>query len=78
MKGLPNVTAKFMDIALQSSTANVHCPISERQVTAGQSKRIVFPGGQATWWHCPVCQGWHLITLTEKETGGSIHNLEVG
>ncbi|MEW5958815.1 MAG: hypothetical protein AB1801_13870 [Chloroflexota bacterium] len=71
------MAAKLMNMTQQNTQASAHCPLSEQQVTAGPSKRIVFPGGQATWWHCPACQGWHLFTLIGKETGEAIHNLEI-
>jgi len=68
------MTAKFINNTDQNSQAIGQCPIANQQIATGPSKQISFPGGQATWWQCPACQGWHIVTLNEKDTSGSIHS----
>jgi hypothetical protein len=67
------MTAKLITTTDQKIQAVAHCPVANQQVTAGPSKQISFPGGQAIWWQCPLCQGWHIFT-NEEAPGGAIHN----
>ncbi len=36
------------------------CPNIKRSVPITQLKYFSISNGQAGWWHCPVCQGWHV------------------
>ena len=38
-----------------------YCPnTGDEVVGTGWDKLLVTSGGQATWWQCPSCGGWHL------------------
>jgi hypothetical protein len=39
----------------------IYCPVNCKQVMANDWEQISIPGGQATWWHCPECRGWHVV-----------------
>ncbi len=42
------------------------CPrTGEEVVGSSQSKTLPIPGGQALWWFCPACCGWHLKMIRE-------------
>jgi len=42
-----------------------YCPSTGDEVVgSGWNKRFSTPTGQATWWHCPSCGGWHISTLS--------------
>jgi hypothetical protein len=36
------------------------CPSTGHPVSVIKAKQIDLPNGQATWWKCPNCQGWHV------------------
>ena len=36
------------------------CPVTGVQAKKLTENRIVIPNGQANWWHCSACQGWHI------------------
>jgi hypothetical protein len=56
----------MMDTQEQNLLHTMHCPTTARQVVANDMKPYSIPGGQAIWWHCPACQGWH-IQMTDDE-----------
>lgn len=39
------------------------CPNTEKWLPIADSNQRFFsiPGGQATWWHCSKCWGWHIL-----------------
>ena len=49
---------------LQVLQEKFHCPQTQKQVIKLDFHTLNVPGGQATWWHCPACQGWHVIIET--------------
>lgn len=38
------------------------CPITQKW-TIVENKKAYFsiPGGQASWWYCEECNGWHIL-----------------
>lgn len=53
-----NVTpAKEQQQGLQKMA---YCPQARKLVVKNNSQTLFIPGGRATWWHCPACQGWHV------------------
>jgi hypothetical protein len=45
----------------QHLKSNGYCPKTGKQVGQQGGQNFLLPGGQATWWHCPACGGWHVI-----------------
>jgi hypothetical protein len=58
-------------ISPQSKRLTLHCPGSCQSVRADKKKQISVPGGQATWWHCPECLGWH-VSIREGDEMATI------
>ena len=45
----------------QQNLSLVFCPTSQQSVSLKQDRNpIDIPDGQAIWWHCPICEGWHI------------------
>ena len=40
------------------------CPQTKNPVAKANHQTLLIPGGQATWWYCRECRGWHVITET--------------
>ena len=39
------------------------CPSTGDEVVgSGWEKNFTTPVGQARWWKCPACDGWHIMT----------------
>ena len=36
------------------------CPVTGMQAQKLTQKPVVILDGQASWWHCSACQGWHI------------------
>lgn len=43
----------------------IRCPVTGEQAKKLTENCIVIPNGQANWWHCSACRGWH-INLEHK------------
>jgi hypothetical protein len=41
------------------------CPVEGRQTLSNQVKPISLEPGEALWWHCAYCNGWHIMILPE-------------
>lgn len=48
--------------------AQVACPVTCEQVAMNSCRQLSVPGGQATWWRCPECGGWHVVVRENLET----------
>lgn len=49
------------------SYALVHCPTMDKQVFSNEW--LIFSGSSnigVSWWHCPVCGGWHVLPTALK------------
>jgi hypothetical protein len=42
------------------------CPITGKRGRADCLDQVPVPGGQAIWWHCLACGGWHVNLLEEQ------------
>ena len=41
---------------------SAYCPITQKwTIVATQKGYFSMPGGQARWWSCEECQGWHVM-----------------
>lgn len=38
-----------------------HCPITGEEVRKDHWTIFVSQDNQVSWWHCPVCYGWHIL-----------------
>lgn len=38
-----------------------HCPATNRLTIRDDKEPLEVPGGQATWWRCSACNGWHVV-----------------
>jgi hypothetical protein len=68
------MTSKFLNFQNQNVQGVVYCPIANKQVTGDSAKPIFFLGEQATWWHCSVCEGWHLSTGKTEERSELVYS----
>lgn len=45
-----------------------NCPSTGDEVVgSGWNQQFSTPGGQATWWQCPSCGGWHITNLSNAK-----------
>lgn len=51
----------------QSLQPTIYCPITNRPVSPDNWKQFSVPGGQAIWWHCSECLGWHVVIGDNQE-----------
>ena len=70
------MTSKCVNFQKQNDQTLVYCPVAEKQVAGDSARPITFSGEQATWWHCPVCQGWHLSPGKTEEMSGLVYHLK--
>jgi hypothetical protein len=44
------------------------CPITQ-QWTIVENRKAYFsiPGGQASWWYCEECHGWHILVQRKNK-----------
>lgn len=60
----------LMDESKKNQEISPYCPLTGVRVLEYGSKQFSLSGLQVTWWHCPACSGWHLLTTKidqEKE-----------
>ena len=36
------------------------CPVTGERAKMLTEVYVVVPNGPAIWWHCSICQGWHV------------------
>ena len=41
------------------------CPATDKLAIRSDRDPLSVPGGQATWWHCSACKGWH-VSVEDK------------
>ncbi len=51
---------------LKSNWVLVECHELAEEVVGRVQKRYPIPDGQAVWWACPACQGWHVVITNEE------------
>jgi hypothetical protein len=47
----------------QSSRIYADCPVTSKQAVITAQKAIFFKE-RVKWWHCSVCEGWHIAKKT--------------
>ena len=40
-----------------------NCPTTNINVRGDDGTSFLIPDGQATWWRCWACQGWHVLIV---------------
>ncbi len=43
-----------------------HCPASKTPQIRDDQQDFSLNDTEVTWWHCPVCQGWHVAMVDRK------------
>jgi len=43
------------------------CPMTGKLAERGEENSFSIPDGQAIWWNCSACQGWHASVLPEED-----------
>lgn len=52
----------------QSQWVLASCPnTGEEVVGSGWNRQFSTPDGQASWWYCPSCGGWHVMRVGRFE-----------
>lgn len=46
----------------QNQEIQTYCPITGVRVLEYGSKQFSISGLYITWWHCPACTGWHVVS----------------
>lgn len=68
---------KLTFVVQQGRWILAHCPRDgEEVVGSGLAEVFAIPDGEASWWYCPACQGWHVL-INSYETN-NCHNLNNG
>lgn len=70
-KGIGKMAETVMDESKQNQEILPYCPLTGVRVLEYGSTQFSFSGLQVTWWHCPACSDWHLLTVKisqEKES----------
>ncbi len=63
---------KLMGGSKQNPGISNYCPLTGGRVLEYGSIQFSFSGLYVTWWHCPACNGWHLLTTkVNQEPEGS-------
>lgn len=59
--------SKYVDDWLDWKTPPVlmplTCPTTKQEVVGDRWRYPHLTSGQIVWWHCPECQGWHVLKL---------------
>lgn len=63
---LPQPLEKCMDVHY-SPPASIHCPTTSTHIQGREQTSFLIPGGEVNWWHCSVCQGWHVLIVDTAE-----------
>lgn len=55
------IDLRVVEIKLQNLPQTTCCPLTKMSVEKSNCQTFAIPEGQATWWYCSDCGGWHLI-----------------
>jgi CarD family transcriptional regulator len=44
-----------------------HCPATGKPVREDELEHFTILEGEVIWWHCPVCQGLHILNVDKKQ-----------
>ena len=62
------MTLKLTSMQEKKLHLQTTCPTLQQQVLrGGDFKGFAIPGGRAIWWHCPECQGWHVVIQNDRK-----------
>lgn len=53
---------KAIDETRQNQEIVSYCPLTGVRVLELGSTQFSISGVSVTWWHCPACNGWHVLT----------------
>lgn len=48
----------------QNPNIQTYCPLTGVRIWEYAVKQFSISGLLVTWWHCPACSGWHILTTT--------------
>ncbi|MCK6624807.1 MAG: hypothetical protein L6R45_06485 [Anaerolineae bacterium] len=51
-----------LEASKQSQEIQAYCPVTGVRVLEYGSKQFSISGFYVTWWHCPACNGWHVVS----------------
>ena len=55
------INLRSVEIKPQNLPQITYCPSTKISVEKSDYQNFATPDGQATWWRCSACGGWHLI-----------------
>jgi hypothetical protein len=55
------------DKTKQNLEIQPYCPLTGVWVLEYSSKQFSISGLSVTWWHCPACKGWHILTTKTSQ-----------
>ncbi len=58
-----NIKQKAKSASYNSPEITADCPVTNQQLRINIWEYFKVPGGQATWWKCPSCHGWHALVV---------------
>lgn len=59
------MTTTLTEVTHQNDWLLTTCPTTMERVTGYVRRGVSLPTMEAVWWHCPACEGWHVIILEE-------------
>ncbi len=66
-RGANKMVKKSKNLEKEFLQRLTYCPTINKRVIANDWMRISVSNVQATWWHCPMCAGWHVLMLTSNK-----------
>ena len=56
-------TGEWLDQQNPPVQTTLTCPVTGEEVVGDRWRYPHLASGQIVWWHCPGCQGWHVLKL---------------
>ena len=53
---------KVNEESKQNFDIQTYCPLTGVRILESCTKQFSISGLMVTWWHCPACSGWHILT----------------
>ncbi|NJN96603.1 MAG: hypothetical protein HC875_22075 [Anaerolineales bacterium] len=63
---------QFMDLRTDDLFPITTCPATGETVIEAEQRQLSLLDEPIVWWHCPVCNGWHVSLIEAKN-----HNLDL-
>lgn len=57
---IAETTRASLSTAELSFRVMTRCPTTNKMAIRSDRDPLSVPGGQATWWRCSACKGWHV------------------